>query len=138
MSCRRTDCVGGLGPGFGLNPHIQSSSFETRTKEFSKGLFPFSIRVLYQKRVQLWGSIFCCGDHFIGEMTKGHRTTKTPRSRVSEIKKGMPFKCGDVESETTSRYPRSWKQKQRSWMMNGLRKIGAPVVTCYIEFNTTL
>ena len=65
---------------------------------------------------------------FIGEMTKGHKTVTT-RRRVSDIKKVMPFKCDDVEPDTSSRFPRSWKQKQRSWMMAGLRKLAAPVVT---------
>ena len=125
------DWAQGLGSTHSSNPvHLK------REKKNSAKIFLFRFLSAFgfctQKHVQPWGSIFwCCGDHLICEMTKGHKTTKTVRSRVSEIKKGMPFKSGDVESETTSRYPRSWKQKQRSWMMAGLRKLGAPVVTRY-------
>lgn len=43
---------------------------------------------------------------------------------LAKTKKEMPFRVGTERSE--SRLPRDMKSKQRTWIMAGLRSIGAP------------
>lgn len=58
-------------------------------------------------------------------MTKGVKKP-TVRGRVNAIRHGLPF---DSKESVPSKFPKSWHAKQRAWMLAGLRKLKAPVVT---------
>ena len=61
-----------------------------------------------------------------GNMGKGNGPM---RSRVTSVKSEMPFKTD--EGASSSKAPRSWKSKQRMWMMAGLKKLHAPIATWF-------
>ena len=49
------------------------------------------------------------------------------KSKANAMRKEMPFDGSQASPEKGS--PRSWKNKQKSWMMAGLRKLHAPIVS---------
>ena len=61
------------------------------------------------------------------QMTKGVKKPSV-KGRVCAIRSGMPFDS-KMAATSSTRLPKSWQAKQRTWMLAGLRKIHAPVVT---------
>ena len=50
------------------------------------------------------------------------------KSRIGGIRKGMPFEC-EKATPPKRTSPKSWKAKQRMWMLSGLRHLKAPVAS---------
>ena len=57
-------------------------------------------------------------------MTKG----VSLKSRIGGIRSGMPFECQKVNPPKRTS-PKTWKAKQRTWMLSGLRHLKAPVAS---------
>ena len=77
---------------------------------------------------------FFWGGAELANMTKGNRPTF--KKRVKGACDAMPFVSGSQFDEPN---PRSMKSKQRSWMLNGLKAMKAPmapVLQKYVVFRT--
>ena len=57
-------------------------------------------------------------------MTKG----VSLKSKLGGIRSGMPFESHKV-NPPKRKSPKTWKAKQRMWMLDGLRHLKAPVAS---------
>lgn len=62
---------------------------------------------------------------FYSEMTK----RVAVKAKIGAAQRGMPFSSDAKPTTPKMKKPRTWKSKQQSWMMNGLRHLKAPIVS---------